>query len=44
MNSPYKGPVTQKMFPFGDVIMELVLSLVPDSPREPRTLAIMANI
>ena len=22
VDSPYKGPVTRKMFPFGDVIME----------------------
>ena len=27
MNSPHKGPVTQKMIPFGDVIMEVYMGL-----------------
>ena len=30
MNSPHKGPVTRKMFPFDDVIMELGTLLADD--------------
>ena len=30
VNSPHKGPVTRKMFPFDDVIMYFCFSLVPD--------------
>ena len=32
VNSPHKGPVTQKMFPFDDVIMEYLKS-VPSRPK-----------
>ena len=29
VNSPHKGPVTRKMFPFDDVIMEAIIQLSP---------------
>ena len=32
VNSPHKRPMTRKMFPFDDVIMNLLHSLVPPSP------------
>ena len=31
VNSPHKGPVTQKMFPFDDVIMHVPVDNPPDS-------------
>ena len=33
MNSPHKGPVTWKMFPFDDVIMIEIIAFDPDSLR-----------
>ena len=32
VNSPHKGPVTRKMFPFDDVIMAEILILTPHNP------------
>ena len=50
VNSPYKGPVTQKMFPFDDVIMfhpyiweQVVLSIPihqPSTPPHPPTVVV----
>ena len=31
LNSPHKGPVTRKMFPFDDVIMQLRVGLQPET-------------
>ena len=33
VNSPHKGPVTRKMFPFDDIIMIEIISFGPDSLR-----------
>ena len=33
VNSPYKGPVTRKMFPFDDVIMHTIAPVPVKQPR-----------
>ena len=45
MNSPHKGPVTRKMFPFDDVIMVSYRSIVASRPiYEYRTRAVNREI
>ena len=41
VNSPHKGPVTRKMFPFDDVIMRCILCCQPEqSAAEQNTVAL----
>ena len=40
VNSPYKGPVTRKMFPFDDVIMYCSTEVVRISDLSPMTLSL----
>ena len=37
VNSPHKGPVTQKMFPFDDVIMRIWAGINTASPSTPKS-------
>ena len=48
MNSPHKGPVTRKMFPFEDVIMEIgrvfeILWVVLTAETQPRPSCIVSS-
>ena len=41
VNSPHKGPVTRKIFPFDDVIIIIVLHVFPQPSKSPITMQIL---